>query len=148
MSEFPRTDKWIERYNLRRGTGLEAFPMDLESELQAKDAIIADMGKRFDKLGSELTDAKADLSRAIENMDGPSARLLDEVARLKAENEWHPASQRPELHRHIMTIDSMGQMTINFWYPTDDCYWSERDGDEDSKVTHWRELPAAPEVKP
>lgn len=48
--KFPRTDKWIERYNLRRGTGLEAFPMDLEAELADKDAVIADMGKRFDKL--------------------------------------------------------------------------------------------------
>jgi hypothetical protein len=63
---------------------------------------------------------------------------------LAKENEWHPASVRPELHEHVMTIDSMGQLHIDFWYPTENRFWSERDGDDDEKITHWRNLPHPP----
>jgi hypothetical protein len=43
-----------------------------------------------------------------------------------------------------MTIDSMGQLHIDFWYPTENRFWSERDGDDDEKITHWRKLPQPP----
>ena len=82
--------------------------------------------------------------RACDSWRKMAMDRLDERNALAKENEWHPASVRPELHEHVMTIDSMGQLHIDFWYPTENRFWSERDGDDDEKITHWRELPQPP----
>jgi hypothetical protein len=82
--------------------------------------------------------------RACDSWRKMAMDRLDERNALAKENEWHPASVRPELHEHVMTIDSMGQLHIDFWYPTENRFWSERDGDDDEKITHWRNLPQPP----
>jgi hypothetical protein len=112
----------------------------LERELAAMTAHDAWEHGQWEKMVSH----GVGLQNRLQEMTTLAETAERERDALAKENEWHPASVRPELHEHVMTIDSMGQLHIDFWYPTENRFWSERDGDDDEKITHWRELPQPP----
>ncbi len=116
-----------------------------ETDTPRTDALLAEIneGRCFDQDGP-VADFSRQLERELAAMTTRAESAERERDALAKENEWHPASVRPELHEHVMTIDSMGQLHIDFWYPTENRFWSERDGDDDEKITHWRKLPQPP----
>jgi hypothetical protein len=116
MTDTPRTDQWIERYNLMRGTGLEAFPMDLEYELKAKDAIIADMGKRFDKLGADLAAMTATAEDYRKQVCTPdNCRRIDQAENQKSCNWCEDEDENWATScRHMFTFDDGGPSENHF----------------------------------
>jgi hypothetical protein len=85
MSDTPRTNQWIKMYGIDCNTAVQALPMQMEYDLADKDKIISDMGKRFDKLGSELAALKATCEDyRIQACRPDDCRIMDRLRKANA----------------------------------------------------------------
>lgn len=62
---------------------------------------------------------------------------------IKAEN--HPYDCRRYATRSMHIISNDGFVTIGFWYPETEIWTSSSGTDITSQVTHWMDLPKAPQ---